>query len=348
MSIHADVEKIKDLLKKEDKKEVKVALFGQPGAGKSSLINKITNANLAKVSPNTDTTIDKAEYEVDGLLLVDLPGYGTKKFPKETYFEKFNINQFDLFLCVTSGALHQADTEFFQDLVEAGKSCIFVSNKHDMLWQDGVELSELEKSIRDDIAKHVGQKVTVIFTSCRNNTGIDVLIDTITNNLDAAKKERWIRSASAHSSEFLEKKRAACEKYVTYAAVASAANGVNPIPGADAAVDVGILVGLFEKIRSSYGLDDDLLAKLKNEQIVKTVAPLASRVIQYAAKEGVLLLLKKFAGRVAVKTFSKYIPVFGQAVAAGLGYAITSNAGSSYLDDCHKLAEEILNNNLKG
>ena len=58
------------------------------------------------------------------------------------------------------------------------------------------------------------------------------------------------------------------------------------------------------------------------------------------------MLLKSFAGRQAVKTFAKYIPFIGQAIAAGLGYAITSNVGNSYLSDCHELAEEILNNKL--
>ncbi len=76
------------------------------------------------------------------------------------------------------------------------------------------------------------------------------------------------------------------------------------------------------------------------------VGRLANNVIKYASKEGLLMLLKRFAGKQAVKTLSKYIPFVGQAVAAGIGYAITSNAGSSYLNDCHALAEEALRNHL--
>jgi len=94
---------------------VSIALFGQPGAGKSSLINKIVGKKLADVGVETDKTVDASSYEVNGLRFVDLPGYGTKNFPKENYFDRFNINQFDLFLCVISGKLHQADTEFFKN-----------------------------------------------------------------------------------------------------------------------------------------------------------------------------------------------------------------------------------------
>jgi hypothetical protein len=58
-------------------------------------------------------------------------------------------------------------------------------------------------------------------------------------------------------------------------------------------------------------------------------------------------LLKRFAGRQAAKSLVRYVPFVGQMVAAGLGYAITSNAGQSYLADCHELAREVLARNLK-
>ncbi len=345
MAINEEIDQIRRSLDEERSVTVSVALFGQPGAGKSSLINKIIGEKKADIGVETDKTVEAATYESKGLLFADLPGYGTKNFPKESYFEKFGIMDYDLFLCVTSGKLHQADTEFFQDLTKRGKVCIFVVNKHDELWEEGVEISELEKRKQDDIIKHVDQQVKVIFTSCRNNTGLDDLICEINANLDGAKRERWERSARAYSVKFLNEKKVACEKYVTYAALASAANGVNPIPGADIAVDITIIVKLFTEIRDYYGLDEKRLATLKNSAI-PIVLRLTNNVISYATKEGALMLMKNYIGRQAVKTASKYIPIVGQAVAAGLGYAITSNAGASYLNDCHELAEEILKNSL--
>lgn len=345
MSINDEAEKIRRKLDEENNTSVSVALFGQPGAGKSSLINKIVGQKVAEVGVETDKTVEAASYEVKGLRFVDLPGYGTKNFPKESYFQKFGIQQFDLFLCVTSGKLHQADTEFFQELARCRKVCIFVVNKHDELWEDGISVEELEQRKIDDIKKHVGQPVKTVFTSCREGTGLDALNIEIQNNLDGAKRERWARGAKAYSARFLQEKRAACEKYVSYAAAAAAANGINPVPGADVAVDISIIMKLFKEIRDDYGLSDNLLTNLKQSSI-PVVGRLANNVVQYAAKEGILMLLKTFAGRQAVKTFAKYTPFIGQAIAAGLGYAITSNVGNSYLNDCHELAEEILNNQL--
>ena len=166
MGIDREAEAIRQKLVAETSATVSIALFGQPGAGKSSLINKIVGKKVAEVGVETDKTVTAASYEYNGLKFVDLPGYGTSNFPKESYFEKFKISEFDLFLCVTSGKLHQADTEFFQELSKREKVCIFVVNKHDELWEDEVSIEELERRKKEDIEKHVGKKVVTLFTSC--------------------------------------------------------------------------------------------------------------------------------------------------------------------------------------
>jgi small GTP-binding protein len=345
MSIEDESQKIRRKLDEEANTTVSVALFGQPGAGKSSLINKIIGRHVAEVGVETDKTVEAGVYEANGLQFSDLPGYGTTKFPKESYFQKFEIQKFDLFLCVTSGKLHQSDVEFFKELLKCGKVCIFVVNKNDDLWEEGVEPEELERRKRDDIFKHVGRQVKVIFTSCRKNTGLDDLSYEIKNNLDEAKKERWVRGAKAYSKSFLQEKKAACEKHVFYAAAAAAANAINPVPGVDVAVDVSIIVTTFEEIRDEYGLSSNFLKSLEKSSNPSVVL-FANNVTQYASKEGILMLLKRCFGKQAVKSFTKYIPFVGQFIAAGLGYAITSNAGKSYLNDCHKIAEARLKNEL--
>jgi len=64
-------------------------------------------------------------------------------------------------------------------------------------------------------------------------------------------------------------------------------------------------------------------------------------------RKGILLLIKNTLSRQAVKAASKYIPIIGQVIAAGLGYGITSNIGNYYLDECHELARQILEINLR-
>jgi predicted GTPase len=110
-------EEIRENAEKAAKTPVYIALFGQPGAGKSSLINAITGqAGLAKVGVENEATSERKDFEWNNLILSDLPGYGTAKFPAETYRTQFKIDKFDLFLCVTSGKLKEDDIAFFREL----------------------------------------------------------------------------------------------------------------------------------------------------------------------------------------------------------------------------------------
>ncbi len=344
MSINDEKEELRKKLEQELKASVRVALFGQPGAGKSSLINKLVGRRVAEVGIETDKTVSSRDYVAEGVTYVDLPGYGTTGFPAETYWEKFKIDTFDCLLCVVAGKLQQADVEFFNRLLAGGKACILVVNKHDELWEDGVSIEELERRKRDDLRRQIPQVQSIVFTSCRSGTNIDVLQEEVGKHLDGAKRDRWARSAKAYTTKTLEAKRAACERMVTIAAGVSAANALNPIPGVDIAVDLGVLSTLFSEIRDSYGLTEARLSKL---QALPAVKGLADQIIKYATREGLLLLLKQFVGRQTIKEVAKYIPFVGQAVAAGVGFSITLMAGNSYLDDCHQLAQQILDQHLE-
>jgi hypothetical protein len=342
---------LKNELDKLDAVTVKVALFGQPGAGKSSLINKLVGKTVVASGIETDKTVDKECHKANGLLFCDLPGYGTSKFPKEGYFEKFELEQIDLFLCVLSGKLNQSDTAFFQELTQRGKVCVFVVNKFDDLWEvdeHGIEIPKdvLVKRKMEDIIKHVGTtSIEIVFTSCRTGYGLDALNRAITHHLDSAKKERWERSAQAYSEEFLSKKYADMESYISKKSWVAAANGINPVPGLDIAVDVGIIVNMFSNIREGYGLTDEKLEALSKNGTA-TVVGLANKTVQYAMTDGVMVLLKRYGTVYATKEVAKYIPLAGQALAATAAYFITSYAGKGYLDDCHQLATEILKEQL--
>jgi len=78
---------------------VEIAFSGRSNVGKSSLINKIVNRkSLARTSAMPGKTASINMYDVDGLKLVDLPGYGYAKVSKsekkrwatliENYFHK--------------------------------------------------------------------------------------------------------------------------------------------------------------------------------------------------------------------------------------------------------------------
>ena len=344
MNIKEEANKLRDKIEKEKANPIKIALFGQPGAGKSSIINRLVGENVASSGVTTDKTTKAQiiEWTYD-MILVDLPGYGTSMFPQNDFFDKFNITDYDLFLCVFSGKFHKADTDFFQEIREKGKTALLVRNQADMLWQEGKTDDELRDEIRKDAQKQVKSNEEIYFTSCRTNDGFDELEKAIETNLEPSKKERWSRTAKAYTKEALESKKDACKSLVKTRAGLAAANALNPIPGVDIAVDIGILVELFAEIRRNYGLTDE---KISNPVYIKNLGPIANRILSASSKEGIIQLLKQFAGRETIKQVSKYIPFVGQAIAASIGYGITLYAGNSFVDDCHQLAKEILDQEL--
>jgi GTP-binding protein EngB required for normal cell division/uncharacterized protein (DUF697 family) len=342
MTIYDDIERIKKQIEVDaNSKPLNIALFGQPGSGKSSLINRLIGKKEAVTGASTDVTKKAHVYEYGQLRLVDLPGYGTSKFPPNAWVSEFNPEDYDLFLCVFSGKFHEADTKFFQELSAQGRVCLFVRNMTDQLWEEGKTLDELKSDIVQDVRKQVGSKVTVYFTSCKELTGFDTLQDAIQASLEPAMQDKYTRNAKAYTQEHLEKKKTECKKLLTKYAAISAANGINPLPGVDVSVDFSMMFKLFSEIRKIYGLNDERINNL-------TVAvPLAKKVLDYATKEGLALLLKRFATKTILKNSSKFIPLVGQIIAASAGFTITLAAGTHYLNDCHELASTLLNEELE-
>lgn len=333
-------------LKQEiESRKVRIAFFGQPGAGKSSLINKIIGRKVMRTGAETDVTKKAETIEHNSAIYVDLPGYGTDCFPATTYFQTFDPLQYDLFICVFSGKFQAADSEFFRALHTIGKRCIFVRNKLDTMHEPHKTLAELQVIVTNDLQKQVGQAVKVCFTSCNHkkyplNNGIPELIDNIFSELLPAKQYSFILSAQAHTLKHLEQKKTACEENLIYYAGLAAANGINPIPFADIALDFGIVNKMYAKIRSIFNIDQ---ATLTNYNIPRN---LSASLLKSFSKEGIIILLKKYSGRIANKSFSKYIPFIGPIIAGGTGFAMVKYAGSEYIEECYAIGKIVLEEEL--
>jgi GTP-binding protein EngB required for normal cell division len=313
---------------------------------RSSLINAIAEQPLAPVGVENDVTTERTDYKWNGLVLSDLPGYGTAKFPAATYFKKFEINKFDIFLCVAAGKLKEDDIAFFGDLRHAGKRCIFVRNKIDAEFEPGVTDADIRTRIAESFRKQVGGDARIIFTSCRTLKGLDELMTTIMNTLSGVKRDRFQRSAAAYSKEFLDAKRAACQAYALYAAGASAAANMVPVPGLGIAVDISSVLTAMAKIRSDFNLTDTRMDKFAH--LMPGVGQLIKQIVTYATSEGAMLLLKRVGAAAAVAEVAKYVPALGQAVAGAVSFGAILLVLRMYIDDCYKIADEMLKAHFQG
>ncbi len=343
----SNYDEIRQNAEKAAKTPVYIALFGQPGAGKSSLINAITGqAGLSKVGVENEATDKREDFEWNGLVLSDLPGYGTAKFPAATYRAEFKIDQFDIFLCVTSGKLKEDDIAFFRELRNEGKRCIFVRNKIDAEYQPGISEGSLRAKITENLAQQIGEKVNIIFTSCKTGEGLEALQSAIEDSLGGVKKDRFARAAAAYSKEFLDKKKKACRDYALYAAGASAAANMIPVPGLGIAVDIGGILLVMKVIRDDFNLTEARLDRFIN--LAPGFAPLVNTLVGYATTDGVVQLLKRFAAGQVVTEVAKYFPGIGTIIAGSISFSITLLILKFYIDDCYEIADEMLAKHFMG
>lgn len=223
--------------------------------------------NLFKSGVYTDTTVKSQEVSWEALRIVDLPGYGTKQFPFEDWCRKFSVEDYDLYLFVFAGNLHDADGKLFKKFKEWNQSrkhpYFIVRNKEDNIWDGERTLEELKKEIIEDVYSKVeATDIKVYFTSCKTDTGFKELKnDIFASGIDDVKKDKIIAAFKADSVKDLERKRAKCLDDIDVYAWAVAANALNPIPGVDVSFDLAAFYKMAKEIRESFGLDETVIEK---------------------------------------------------------------------------------------
>lgn len=113
----------------------KIAILGQPGAGKSSLLKGMTSGVIDPL-PVIGTQTDATNWSIDpecsliskhkDYIFTDVPGYDTDSHPTAVFASLFPWNQFDAFIFVVSGKLHQADEIIYKYVARQGKKVFLV------------------------------------------------------------------------------------------------------------------------------------------------------------------------------------------------------------------------------
>jgi GTP-binding protein len=140
---------------------IKIALIGRPNVGKSSLVNSILGVERVIVSPQAGTTRDAIDtpFERDGqpYVLIDTAGMRKRGKVYEAT-EKYSvmramkaIERADVVLIVINGeeGIIDQDKHIAGYAHEAGKACIFIVNKWDVVEKDDKSMQHFTQNIRD-------------------------------------------------------------------------------------------------------------------------------------------------------------------------------------------------------
>lgn len=161
-----------------------IAFVGRSNVGKSSLINSLTNSQIARTSSFPGRTQEINLFLVnDAFYLVDLPGYGftlTSGLGREKIAELIDSYLFNslykqskvLLIVDANVGMTEADISMLQELEINGKDLIVVANKVDKLNQS--EKYKKIKEIRDIVINH-----PVVEFSSKKKIGIKILSNQI-------------------------------------------------------------------------------------------------------------------------------------------------------------------------
>lgn len=180
----------------EDDSIIRVAVIGKPNAGKSSLINKITNEDRCIVSDIAGTTRDTIDTLVENKFgtfsFTDTAGLRRQSKIYDN-IEKYSIIRAKMAIersdvCVimidaTEGVTEQ-DTKVAGLAHEAGRACILAVNKWDAIEKDDKTMQEFRKKLDADFA--FMSYAPQVFISAKTGMRLDKLFELIVSSNESA------------------------------------------------------------------------------------------------------------------------------------------------------------------
>lgn len=140
--------------------------------------------------------------------------------------------------------------------------------------------------------------------------------------------------------------RTQCRTLVSRRSLVSASAAVIPIPGVDMGTDVALLMQLLPVINKRFGLSPELINQLSpdtEKMVILSGASMGMGLIGKALTPERLmrLLLNMGARRIATKSMTKFVPVIGSGISAGISYYLLRKVGNAHIEECYQLARQL-------
>ena len=317
-----------------------LAVIGNTGVGKSSLINAVFGRDLAKVGKGLPVTKDVDYYHDESLGIWDFEGFeiGSAKSPAESLrkdLRKIAARPLEeqisvVWYCVMSKAdrLTQTDIDLIRELDASGLPVVLVVTKVD--WsknpltgarsapRDTEEFREwLENPVDRDGSPIAIPIKRVVLTSAHGDKGKDTghgLGELVAATLALSPEDEKDAFRIAQRLN-LPWKREMARPVIAASAAAAAAAAAIPIPVADAVTLAPIQMAMMGRIAAIYDLE--LKAMLSGSALAQMGA--------------------QIAGKALARSFIKLIPGAGSAINASVAFALTAATGESWM----RLSERV-------
>jgi len=144
----------------------------------------------------------------------------------------------------------------------------------------------------------------------------------------------------------LEQVRQRCRRMVRRRAMFSAGVAAVPIPGIDVVSDLSLFARLIDDVNREFGLTPDQIEQLQPrlkvivyEAAIGVGGMLVGKLV---TRELLLHLLKRSGIKAVVKQAARLVPLAGQLVSAGIGFAVFRQIGYQHVEACAAVAQQVL------
>ncbi|XP_038187786.1 interferon-inducible GTPase 1-like [Arvicola amphibius] len=344
-------------LKNIDNIPINVAVTGESGAGKSSLINALRGVgpedeDAAEVGVIA-TTMRRTAYKhpkIQTLTLWDLPGTETVNFPLKDYLEKMKFQEYDFFIIVSATRFTKLDLDLAKAIKFMKKNYYFVRTKVDLDLDNEKKCNprtfDREKTLQQIRSIYVNAfsqnnmdalKIFLISNNNLSDYDFPFLMDTLVKDLPDQKRYNFMLSLANITEPAIDRKRNSMQQAVWLEACKAGLLATVPV--------VGILRDDVEKVKEKlnhyrvlFGVDDESLeAMAKDSQVPVEQLKKKIKSPYLLETEGETTL-----GEMFLKYLEKFTSATGGPLATGLYFRKTYYLEYLFLDTVTEDAKVLL------
>ncbi|XP_004836735.1 T-cell-specific guanine nucleotide triphosphate-binding protein 1-like isoform X2 [Heterocephalus glaber] len=309
-------------LKDIENAPLSIAVTGESGTGKSSLINALRGVGHeeegAAATGPTETTMVRTEYKhpvFPSVSIWDLPGLGSTTFPPKTYLEEVKFAEYDFFLVVSATRFKDNDAKLAQAIAKMNKKFYFVRTKIDnelnseqrtkpTTFNKEDVLQKMHKDCLTQLQRANVTAVQVFLVSSLDRSDYDFpeLENTLLRDLPAHKRHIFMLCLPSVTEAAIDQKRDSLKQKVWLEALKAGVWAAIPLMGLFSDNDIGKLQETLTRYRSYFGLDDASLEQMARELHVSVEhlkANLQSpHLLSAETKESLWEMLKQYIEKV--------------------------------------------------